>query len=206
MGNKVMWAVIIAASLAMMTAYGPLQPLLYHLTHKPLKWNPVSDKELDSPTILAALAAEGGQQPARMLDMDMAMSLYVSQGVPEAQPRLAAPRVRTPQTAQAQGTSHALQWDLRAGLGQPLTDRPRAPLGPMEQDGGVAASTLLQVERDTLEAGATTESASELLQVGRICSNTPIPHSTRLSVSHRRCRPAGALMVAHAHDAGAWHG
>ena len=191
MGNAA-WAVIIAASLAMMTAYGPLQPLLYHLTHKPLKWNPVSDKELDSPTILAALAAEGGQQPAHMLNMDLGMPLYVKQGVPEAQPRPAAARVcRPPQT----GAARAMRSNETQGrdLKQPLTDRPRAPQGPLEQDGGVAGSALLQVERGILqlEAGAAPESASELLQVGRMCSNTAIPHSTRLSVSHRRRHPAG---------------
>jgi hypothetical protein len=106
MGNAA-WAVIIAASLAMMTAYGPLQPLLYHLTHKPLKWNPVSDKELDSPTILAALAAQGGQQPAHMLNMDLGMPLYVKQGVPEAQPRPAA--VGFVPLPDGRGTSYALQ-------------------------------------------------------------------------------------------------
>ena len=93
-------------------------------------------------------------------------------------------------------------------LKQPLTDRPRAPQGPLEQDGGVAGSALLQAERGILqlEAGAALESASELLQVGRMCSNTAIPHSTLLSVSHRRPHPAGCAHGAHAHDAGAWHG
>jgi hypothetical protein len=82
MGIKlVAWVVITLATLMMMTVHGPLQPLLYFLINRPLKWNPVSDKELESPTILAA----EGTARQRILDMDLDMPLYIGQGVPEAQ-------------------------------------------------------------------------------------------------------------------------
>uniref|UniRef100_A0A7S0N6K9 Alpha-(1,6)-fucosyltransferase N- and catalytic domain-containing protein n=1 Tax=Pyramimonas obovata TaxID=1411642 RepID=A0A7S0N6K9_9CHLO len=45
------WAALLVTFVFLMSILGPLKPAFHYILHRPLRWNPVSDADLDSPTL-----------------------------------------------------------------------------------------------------------------------------------------------------------
>ena len=45
------WAALLITFLFLLSILGPLKPAFHYMVNRPLRWNPVSDADLDSPTL-----------------------------------------------------------------------------------------------------------------------------------------------------------
>eukprot|EP00976_Prorocentrum_cordatum_P028355 575070-Prorocentrum_minimum.AAC.4 len=79
------WVALVVTFLTLLSILGPLQPAFHYLLNRPLRWNPVSDADLDGPTISAGIGSVEPSEVAPQPRLTLGERLHVvsSQGLYE---------------------------------------------------------------------------------------------------------------------------